>query len=352
MQRTDQYAIGVGDQQLIDAEFLHHLHCIDGELIGADRARIFVHDITDVDRAEIAHLFDPADLVRIMKTQTDKVPNTSATAASSGADLNGAAVRNACETLRERLAAVAAAMISEQAAAFIAPASVVFEHAHVHSPQKPGLRIPFEKVCARAHFEQVAMSATGFYRTPGIGYDRTQGRGKPFYYFAYGAAVTEVEVDAYSGMKRVRRVDILHDVGDTLNANVDRGQVEGAFVQGLGWLTGEELKWDAAGRLSTHSASTYQIPSISDAPFDFRVTLLPDAAQPGTIHGSKAVGEPPLMLAISVREALRDAVAAYGAPGGVVLLASPATHEAIWHAIQTRLRERPEGARASIAAEE
>ena len=291
----------------------------------------------------------PAERVRVMKTQTDKVPNTSATAASSGADLNGAAVRNACETLRERLAVVAAAMLSEKSGAFIAPGSVLFADAHVATPQKPGLRIPFEDVCARAHFEQVSLSATGFYRTPGIGYDRTQGRGKPFYYFAYGAAVTEVEVDAYSGMKRVRRVDILHDVGDSLNANVDRGQVEGAFVQGMGWLTGEELKWDEKGRLSTHSASTYQIPSFSDAPFDFRVTLLPDAAQPGTIHGSKAVGEPPLMLAISVREALRDAVAAYGAPGGLVDLPAPATHEAIWHAIQTRLRERP---RISIAAEE
>ena len=294
----------------------------------------------------------PADQVRVMKTQTDKVPNTSATAASSGADLNGAAVRHACEILRERLAAVAAAMLSEKCGLVIAPGAVLFENAHVRSPQKPGLRVTFEAVCARAHFEQVSLSAAGFYRTPGIGYDRTQGRGKPFYYFAYGAAVTEVEVDAYSGMKRVRRVDILHDVGDTLNGNVDRGQVEGAFVQGMGWLTGEELKWDAKGRLATHSASTYQIPSISDAPFDFRVTLLPDAAQPGTIHGSKAVGEPPLMLAISVREALRDAIAAYGAPGGVVELPSPATHEAIWHAIQTRLREHPLGGRISIAAEE
>ncbi|CAN5543081.1 hypothetical protein BH09MYX1_BH09MYX1_39200 [soil metagenome] len=292
--------------------------------------------------------------VRVMKTQTDKVPHPSATAASSGADLNGAAVRNACELLRERLSAVAAQMIGEKCGVTIAPASVHFEGDGATSPQKPGVRIAIEDLAGRAYLEQVSMSANGFYRTPGIGYDRAQGRGKPFYYFAFGAAVSEVEVDSYSGMKRVRRVDILHDVGDSLNDRIDRGQVEGAFVQGMGWLTGEELKWDAKGRLLTHSASTYQIPAFSDAPFDFRVELLSRASQPGTIHGSKAVGEPPLMLAISVREAIRDAIAAFGANGEreLVDLPSPATHEAIWHAIQQRLRKQPEGERISAAAEE
>ena len=148
--------------------------------------------------------------------------------------------------------------------------------------------------------------------------------------------MAEVEVDGYTGMSRVRRVDIVHDVGDSLNPGVDRGQIEGGFVQGMGWLTSEELKWDAAGRLLTHSASTYQIPAISDAPADFRVALLPFAPQKNTIHGSKAVGEPPLMLALSVREALRDAVAAFGEPGGQVALASPATHEALFFAVQKR----------------
>jgi xanthine dehydrogenase molybdopterin-binding subunit B len=137
------------------------------------------------------------------------------------------------------------------------------------------------------------------------------------------------------------RVDILHDVGESLNPGIDRGQVEGAFVQGLGWLTSEELKWDSKGRLLTHSANTYQIPAISDAPMDFRVTLMPDARQHNTVHGSKAVGEPPLMLAISVREAIRDAIAAFGARGGEVPLPSPATHEAIFLAIQHRLE--PDG---------
>jgi xanthine dehydrogenase molybdopterin binding subunit/xanthine dehydrogenase small subunit len=291
----------------------------------------------------------PAAAVRVMKTRTDKVPNTSATAASSGADLNGAAVRSACKTLKARLAPIAANMIARKWGVTVPVPSIAFEDAHVFSRERPELRVPLAEVCERAHFEQASMSAIGYYKTPGIGYDKAAGKGNPFYYFAWGAAVTEVEVDARSGMKRVRRVDVLHDVGDSLNPAVDRGQIEGGFVQGMGWLTGEELSWDDKGRLLTHSASTYQIPAISDAPFDFRVELLPDAAQEGTIHGSKAVGEPPLMLALSVREALRDAVGAFGAPGGVVELPSPVTHEALWHAIQQRLRERPG---VSIAAED
>ena len=148
--------------------------------------------------------------------------------------------------------------------------------------------------------------------------------------------MAEVEVDGFTGMHVVRRVDIVHDVGDSLNPGVDRGQIEGGFVQGMGWLTREELKWDKDGRLLTHSASTYQIPAFSDAPVEFNVTLLPKAAQPGTIHGSKAVGEPPLMLAFSVREALRDAIGNFGERGGQVPLASPATGEAILAAIQQR----------------
>lgn len=294
----------------------------------------------------------PADAVRMMKTQTDKVPNTSATAASSGADLNGAAVRAACETLRERLAPIAAELlIAEARSSMPVPGgAVVFERGIVRAPQLPGVELPFATVVERAYMKQVPLSASGFYRTPGIGYDRTKGRGRPFYYFAYGAAVTEVEVDGYTGMKRVRAVDILHDVGDSLNPGIDRGQVEGAFVQGMGWLTGEELKWSKDGKLLTHSASTYQIPSIGDAPERFVVELLANAAQPGVVHGSKAVGEPPLMLAISVREAIRDAVAAFGAPGGEVALASPATHEAIRAAIKARL-DRSQDAPAARAAE-
>lgn len=270
-----------------------------------------------------------ADRVRVMKTRTDKVPNTSATAASSGADLNGAAVRNACETLKGRLAQVAADMLSQQGTP-TTPDTVQFADDKIGG-------LDFAAVVEHAYMQQVSLSANGFYRTPGLAYDKKKGHGIPFYYFAYGAALTEVEVDGLTGMKRVLRVDILHDVGESLNPNVDRGQIEGAFVQGMGWLTGEELKWNKDGRLLSHSASTYQIPSIGDAPAQLNVTLLKNAPQPGVIHGSKAVGEPPFMLALSVREAIRDAVAAFAPEGQKPLrvsLPSPATHEAIFASIK------------------
>ncbi len=271
----------------------------------------------------------PADRVRVMKTRTDKVPNTSATAASSGADLNGAAVKAACDTLRGRLAEVAASLLTDSGVP-TSPETVVFADDRIGG-------LPFHDVVEAAYMKQISLSANGFYRTPGLAYDKKKGHGIPFYYFACGAAMVEVEVDGLTGMKRVLRADILHDVGESLNPNVDRGQIEGAFVQGMGWLTGEELKWGADGRLLSHSASTYQIPSIGDAPAELNVTLLKNAAQPGVIHGSKAVGEPPFMLAISVREAIRDAVAAFGPEGRspqVVPLACPATHEAIYACVK------------------
>jgi xanthine dehydrogenase molybdopterin-binding subunit B len=280
----------------------------------------------------------PAASIRLMTTSTDKVPNTSATAASSGADLNGAAVAAACTTLRERLIPVAAGLLGAPAEAIGFADGMVF----ARDPGAPGghvppQAIPFAKICAKAYAERISLSSTGYYKTPGVKWDWATATGHPFHYFACGAAVAEVEVDGFNGMHRVRRVDIVHDVGDSLNPGVDRGQIEGGFVQGLGWLTREELRWGKDGRLLTHSASTYQIPAFSDAPIEFHVTLLPKAAQANTIHGSKAVGEPPLMLAFSVREAIRDAVAAFGKPGGEVPLASPATGEAIFRAIQIRL---------------
>ncbi|MFO0613909.1 MAG: xanthine dehydrogenase molybdopterin binding subunit [Polyangiaceae bacterium] len=281
-----------------------------------------------------------ASQIRVMRTQTDKVPNTSATAASSGSDLNGQAVRDACEQIRARLAPIAASLLSEESGGPVGADSLVFQRGFVWSAKSPERRVPIRAVTEKAYVGQVQLSATGFYRTPGIGYDRKIGRGKPFYYFACGAAVSEVEVDGYTGMKRVVRVDILHDVGDSLNPGIDRGQIEGAFVQGMGWLTGEELKWDAQGKLLSHSASTYQIPSIGDAPVELHVDLLEDAYQDGVIHGSKAVGEPPLMLGISAREAIRDAIAAFGDEGGEVELGCPATHEAIHAAIRRRVAAR------------
>jgi xanthine dehydrogenase molybdopterin binding subunit/xanthine dehydrogenase small subunit len=275
----------------------------------------------------------PASRVRVMKTRTDKVPNTSATAASSGADLNGAAVAHACGQIRRSLAGVAVDLFGEQGVSVSAD-DLVFADGVIAAPGGPGLE--FGHVATQAWLRQIPLSAAGFYATPGLHYDRDAGRGRPFHYFTWGAAVCEVEVDGHTGMKRIRRVDIVHDVGESLNPEIDRGQIEGAFVQGAGWLTSEELCWAEDGRLTSHSASTYAIPAIGDAPADLRVRLLAGSSQPGVVHGSKAVGEPPFMLAIAVREAIKDAVAAFGGEG-TVDLALPATHEAIRAAIRERV---------------
>ena len=267
------------------------------------------------------------DRVRVMPTATDKVPNTSATAASSGSDLNGQAVLRACETLKDRLATVAARMLGLNA-----PEGLKFADDRIFSPAEPNRSLGFGEVVARAYLEQVSLSATGFYRTPNIHFDKATGRGTPFAYFAYGAAVSEVEVDGFTGQWSLRRVDIVHDVGESLNPLVDRGQIEGGFIQGLGWLTMEEFVWDEEGRPRTVEPATYKIPTIGELSEAFTVRLLERAAQPGVIYGSKAVGEPPLMLAISVREAIREAVAAFGEPRSVPL-AAPSTPEAILNAI-------------------
>jgi xanthine dehydrogenase large subunit len=275
-----------------------------------------------------------ADRIRVMPTRTDKVPNTSATAASSGTDLNGAAVRDACRELNGRLAQVAADSLSQRYGSPVTPDAVEFNGNFVFPRSTPENRLSFSEVVGAAYSQRISLFATGFYRTPGIHYNRGAGRGKPFHYFAVGAAVSEVEVDGHTGMMRLLRVHILHDVGKSINAAVNRGQIEGGFIQGMGWLTMEELVWDAKGRLLTHSPDTYKIPAIGDVPTDLKVEFLSNAAQPNNIYGSKAVGEPPLMLAISVREAIRDAVAAFGNGEGQVDLASPATCEAIYRAIQ------------------
>jgi xanthine dehydrogenase molybdopterin binding subunit/xanthine dehydrogenase small subunit len=284
----------------------------------------------------------PRESIRMMATSTDKVPNTSATAASSGADLNGAAVQNACEILRHRLVPVAAKLLGEIARRDFPEDAIRFADGHAFVMSEPGLKVPFVNVVLAAYQARVSLSTTGFYQTPGVKWNWATTTGRPFHYFACGAAVAEVEVDGYSGMHRILRVDIVHDVGDSLNPGVDRGQIEGAFVQGVGWLTREELLWDKKGKLLTHSASTYQIPAISDAPLEMNVTLLPHASTGDkTVHGSKAVGEPPFMLAFAAREAIRDAIAQFGEPGGEIPLASPATHEAIFKSIQARLAARP-----------
>jgi xanthine dehydrogenase molybdopterin-binding subunit B len=231
---------------------------------------------------------------------------------------------------------VAAALLAQKTGGTVSPEAVHFANNAVFAEPYPESALGFEEVIRRAYVERISLSATGYYRTPGIHYNRELGRGKPFHYFAVGAAVSEVEIDGRTGMMRLLRVDILHDAGDSINPGINRGQVEGGFIQGAGWLTTEALMWDQEGRLLTHSPDTYKIPAVGDIPSDFRVAFLSHASQANTIYGSKAVGEPPLMLAISVREAIRDAVAAFGEPGGLIPLASPATSEAIFAALRER----------------
>ncbi|CUR56771.1 Putative xanthine dehydrogenase, molybdopterin-binding large subunit [metagenome] len=268
----------------------------------------------------------PLSKVRLAPTRTDKVPNTSATAASSGADLNGAAVKNACEQILDRLSPVVTRLTS------VAGPDVRFVDGRVAD-------VSWEQVIKAAYFERIQLWAAGYYRTEGLHWDATTMRGEPFKYFSYGVAAAEVEVDGFTGAYELRRVDIVQDVGASLSPLIDIGQVEGAFVQGAGWLTLEDLRWDESdgdnrGRLATQSASTYKLPSFSEMPAVFNVALLKDAADDGTVYGSKAVGEPPLMLAFSVREALRQAAAAFGASGLSLELASPATPEAVFWAVE------------------
>jgi xanthine dehydrogenase large subunit len=267
--------------------------------------------------------------IQLMTTSTDKVPNTSATAASSGSDLNGQAIKAACETLLERLRPIAAQLLATEAQNIEFVADEVFDR------QLPKQRLTFEQVVSAAYAARVSLSSTGYYRTPNIHWDAKAGQGYPFYYFSYGAAVSEVEVCGLTGVYQLRRVDILHDVGDSLNEAIDRGQIEGGFVQGLGWLTCEQLCWNDRGQLLTDAPSTYKIPTVGEVPSDFRLSLFKRNDEPTTqvIFGSKGVGEPPLMLALSVREALRDAIAAFGKPQ-VVQLNSPATPEAVFVAIE------------------
>ena len=261
--------------------------------------------------------------VRITATDTSKVPNTSATAASSGADMNGMAVKNACEILRGRLAEFVAAREGCTAR------EVIFEGGQV---QAQGTSWPFAEIVAAAYMARISLSSTGYYATPKISWDRLRGQGRPFLYFAYGAAITEVVIDRLTGENRILRTDILHDAGTSLNPALDIGQVEGAFVQGAGWLTTEELVWDGHGRLMTHAPSTYKIPAFSDRPRIFNVALWDQPNREDTIFRSKAVGEPPFMLGISAFLALTDACAACG-PHWPDLQA-PATPEAVLAAVK------------------
>jgi xanthine dehydrogenase molybdopterin-binding subunit B len=272
--------------------------------------------------------------VIVSATNTSKVPNTSPTAASSGSDLNGMAVKNAIETIKGRLTGLAVSELGKRyPGREFHPGSIIFSDNNVFDQEYPSCQIPFPEICRLAHLHQISLSATGFYKTPGIWFDRENGQGRPFHYFSFGLAVSEVVVDTLTGAHRLLRTDILHDIGDTLNEGLDRGQVEGGFVQGVGWCTTEEIKWDDSGNLLTHSPDTYKIPTINDIPKDFRVEFLRDVPNPGTIRGSKAVGEPPFMLGLSVWLAIKDAISAVDGHRSEPDFSLPATGEAIFGSI-------------------
>ena len=266
----------------------------------------------------------PVSAIRVSATDTQKVPNASATAASSGADINGAAIENACEQLRGRLAPVAARLLG------CTPLDVVFAGGVAANSKAPdGQAAAWADVIKQAWLDRVGLSVTGFYKTPEIGYDMNKLQGRAFFYFCYGAALSEVEIDTLTGEWWLKAVDIVQDVGRSINPAIDRGQIEGAYVQGMGWLTMEELVWDGKGKLLTHGPSTYKIPVASDVPEHFNVRLYDCENIKATPYRSKAVGEPPLMLALSSFFALKDAVSASAGHQAAVELDAPATPERI-----------------------
>jgi xanthine dehydrogenase large subunit len=263
--------------------------------------------------------------VKITATDTGKVPNTSATAASSGSDMNGMAAQAACVTIRDRMAA----FIAEKHG--VAASSVLFEDGRV---KVAGEDFDFAQVAAWAYQARISLSSTGYYATPKINWDAASGRGRPFLYFAYGAALVESVIDTLTGENRMLRVDILHDCGSSMNPAIDIGQIEGAFVQGAGWLTTEELVWHGKGALTTHAPSTYKIPACSDRPARFNVALYDQPNREDTVGKSKAVGEPPFNLGIAALLALSDAVASCGDGSKYVALDAPATPERILAAVE------------------
>ncbi len=279
---------------------------------------------TKVAQVVASELGLPLSAIRVSTTDTSKVPNTSASAASASADLNGKAAQAAAQTIRERLTQ----FVSESFA--VAESEVSFRDGQVLIGRK---QLTFTEVVQQAYRARISLSATGFYRTPKIQYDKNTLQGRPFFYFAYGAAVSEVALDTLTGETQLLRVDILHDAGRPLNSAIDLGQIEGGFLQGVGWLTSEELWWNAQGELRTHAPSTYKIPTARDWPPHWQVRLLENCPNhEETIYRSKAVGEPPLMLAISTFLAIRDAVA--GTSGAVPDLVAPATPEAVLRCVE------------------
>jgi len=277
----------------------------------------------------------PPGAVRVNATDTSKVPNTSATAASSGTDLNGMAVRDAITTLKARIASSLAGYFNDGAfpgapsGGATLPEDIEFGGGVIADRNRPGRTMPFAAAMDLMVLRQVSLSATGFYAVPNIGWDREKGWGRPFNYYAFGMGVTEAEIDVLTGSHSIVRTDVLYDAGDSLNPAIDIGQIEGGYVQGLGWCTTEEILWDGRGNLMTHSPDTYKIPAVRDIPAEFRVELLEGYPNPNAVHGSKAVAEPPFMLALSAWLAIKDAVSAVGGHAFEPDFQIPATNEII-----------------------
>ena len=273
--------------------------------------------------------------IRIAATDTSKIPNTSATAASSGSDLNGMAVRNAVYKLKSRLAEIAAEHFNGQKLKSPTLASdIVFENDIVYDIKKRKRTISFSDLVPIAYKNRISLSATGFYRTPDIHFDAKIGKGRPFHYFAFGMAVSEIVLDILTGSHTIVRTDIVHDAGDSIDERVDRGQIEGGFIQGVGWCTTEDIKWDDKGHLLNHLPDTYKIPGVRDIPKDFRVEMLKNVPNPNVIRKSKAVGEPPFMHGLSVWLAIKDAISAVGDHKYEPEIRIPVTNEVILKAIE------------------
>jgi xanthine dehydrogenase molybdopterin-binding subunit B len=276
----------------------------------------------------------PIDKIRVVATSTQNIPNTSATAASSGTDMNGMAVKNATDQLKERIAGFLATYWTNESKHSIRPDEILFENNDVFVTNQPELQLSFTEAVNLLYLNRINLSAKGYYSTPNLYFDKATQQGRPFHYFVFGMAVSEIELDVLTGKHRILQTDILHDTGLSINENLDIGQIEGAFIQGLGWCTTEEIKWDQEGRMLNHSPDTYKIPGIRDIPEIFRVSLLENAPNPNTIKQSKAVGEPPFIHAFSVFFAIKYAVAAVKDHKFYPELNVPATHEKIVMAVE------------------
>jgi xanthine dehydrogenase molybdopterin binding subunit len=277
------------------------------------------------------------DSITISPTNTSKVPNTSPTAASSGTDLNGMAVKDAITTIKKRLKPLVYRLLLAKDPT-IKPTNIIFKDNYVFPKSNPAIAISFSDIVKQAHFEQISLSATGYYGTPGIFFDREKGKGKPFHYYAFGMAVSEVEVDILTGNTKILQTDILHDAGKSIHTEIDKGQVMGAFMQGVGWCTTEVIRYDTKGNLLNCTPDTYKIPGIGDFPLKYKAELLNNANNPNAIHQSKAIGEPPFMLAFSVWLAIKDAISAVSNHTKEPDFSLPATKEVVLISIK-KLKE-------------